>query len=523
MVFTKEDYNKIYQWIVYHSIKDTQFAEVILPLVGDELVAIVQNGINKKIRLKELRKTHTKLTQDEYLALAHTGKIDDSMTYVICSNDKSKIEKVYYGKLPYEPVKEPKTIKHISDWVIDETITTSTAQTIGYYGNQNISIKYSATRTITYEWSDGSPDTQEIEYGVITMTCSDSSVTITAGDDDAFTIAIGSNVGTGKAQKSIPISVNIHGNADDSDEQKTYTYNQNFATYTFTTTATIDYTARTYEMNLTASSSDGSLVFDSVSVDDDQVVTSATLSQVNTGVYKVSLVFVQNVTQSDRDVVVTVHSNVTGVSPQCTITQQKVSSFTVSIGTHTGLNMTRSANTVQYDGNVTITVTANTGYILPEDLEDFNITGTYTNASYSISGTTGTLSITGIKSNITVSASAQKATIGYYALLTSENSLPSIGTTSQQATAIAITDAVTEKVSETGKFVAVLVPGSGTPSVQFFIDIAQTWSSSANMLRPSDWDASFSDTKQINGVTYNIWYENDKMTSGQSKFKITIN
>jgi len=62
MVFTKEDYNKIYQWIVYRSIKDTQFAGAVLPLIGDELVAIVQNGVNKKIKLRELRRTHIKLT-----------------------------------------------------------------------------------------------------------------------------------------------------------------------------------------------------------------------------------------------------------------------------------------------------------------------------------------------------------------------------------------------------------------------------------------------------------------------------
>lgn len=52
MFFTQEDYNKIYNWIKLHSIKDSEFSDA-KPLDGREIITIVQQGYNVKFLLKE--------------------------------------------------------------------------------------------------------------------------------------------------------------------------------------------------------------------------------------------------------------------------------------------------------------------------------------------------------------------------------------------------------------------------------------------------------------------------------------
>lgn len=54
MFFTQDDYKKIQQWLTKNSVKDTEFNEAILPLNGNEEVAIIQGNHNKKISLKDL-------------------------------------------------------------------------------------------------------------------------------------------------------------------------------------------------------------------------------------------------------------------------------------------------------------------------------------------------------------------------------------------------------------------------------------------------------------------------------------
>ena len=53
MFFTQEDYRKIERWLQRNSVKDTEFQEA-LPLKGEETVAIVQDGHNKKVFIKDL-------------------------------------------------------------------------------------------------------------------------------------------------------------------------------------------------------------------------------------------------------------------------------------------------------------------------------------------------------------------------------------------------------------------------------------------------------------------------------------
>ena len=55
MFFTQEDYNKIYNWIKLHSIKDSEFSDA-KPLDGREIITVVQQGYNVKFFLKEFLK-----------------------------------------------------------------------------------------------------------------------------------------------------------------------------------------------------------------------------------------------------------------------------------------------------------------------------------------------------------------------------------------------------------------------------------------------------------------------------------
>lgn len=53
MFFTQEDYRKIEKWLLANSVKDTDFAGAATPLKGNEILAIVQNGQNMKVSLKD--------------------------------------------------------------------------------------------------------------------------------------------------------------------------------------------------------------------------------------------------------------------------------------------------------------------------------------------------------------------------------------------------------------------------------------------------------------------------------------
>lgn len=53
MFFTQEDYKKIQSWLQQNAIKDTEFKNGLSTLTGDEIIAIVQNGCNVKLYLKD--------------------------------------------------------------------------------------------------------------------------------------------------------------------------------------------------------------------------------------------------------------------------------------------------------------------------------------------------------------------------------------------------------------------------------------------------------------------------------------
>lgn len=54
MFFSLEDYKKIERWLLANSKKDTDFPEGTLPLSGEEVVVLVQDGVNRTIPVKAL-------------------------------------------------------------------------------------------------------------------------------------------------------------------------------------------------------------------------------------------------------------------------------------------------------------------------------------------------------------------------------------------------------------------------------------------------------------------------------------
>ena len=66
MFFTQEDYRKIEQWLQRNSVKDTEFQEA-LSLKGTETVALVQDGHNKRVFIKDLVDQIFKLGVSDFL------------------------------------------------------------------------------------------------------------------------------------------------------------------------------------------------------------------------------------------------------------------------------------------------------------------------------------------------------------------------------------------------------------------------------------------------------------------------
>lgn len=70
MHFTQEDFKKIETWLKGNAIKDTEFKEAS-PLNGKEVVAIVQNGYNRKISIKNLIGQLSNLGVEDFLNISN--------------------------------------------------------------------------------------------------------------------------------------------------------------------------------------------------------------------------------------------------------------------------------------------------------------------------------------------------------------------------------------------------------------------------------------------------------------------
>ena len=66
MFFTKDDYRKIQQYLLSHSVKDSDFPEAV-SLTGNETVTILQNDKNRKVRLCDLVRLLFKLNDFDFI------------------------------------------------------------------------------------------------------------------------------------------------------------------------------------------------------------------------------------------------------------------------------------------------------------------------------------------------------------------------------------------------------------------------------------------------------------------------
>lgn len=53
MFFTTEDYKKIESWLKHNSKKNSELEYATLPLIGNEVIGLVQDGRNKRVNIKE--------------------------------------------------------------------------------------------------------------------------------------------------------------------------------------------------------------------------------------------------------------------------------------------------------------------------------------------------------------------------------------------------------------------------------------------------------------------------------------
>lgn len=56
MYFTQDDFRKIQEWLKRNGVKDTELPKAE-NIEGDEIITIVQNGSNKKLKTENLLKT----------------------------------------------------------------------------------------------------------------------------------------------------------------------------------------------------------------------------------------------------------------------------------------------------------------------------------------------------------------------------------------------------------------------------------------------------------------------------------
>lgn len=71
MYFTQEDYKKIEDWLHKKAVKDTSYQEASM-LTGNELLTLVQEGYNRKIRLKDFTNQLFNVNVEDFLNVSHS-------------------------------------------------------------------------------------------------------------------------------------------------------------------------------------------------------------------------------------------------------------------------------------------------------------------------------------------------------------------------------------------------------------------------------------------------------------------
>lgn len=398
MYLTQEDYIKIHNWLKANSVRDTQFFPVT-ELTGDETVAIVQNNINKRLRISELMKSFELCTLEEYEELARDGKVKKDMIYGILRDDGVVVETIYFGNIPFNIQGAQRTPKQTSPWRIDEdmheytdwttgsNIASYTGKTISYLGD-NIDIHFAVTREVTYQWSDGRPDTVDTEYGVVSFKTDSKDITLTRlyEEEDSFLMEVQPNMGAYPVYaRTLKVTPVVYSKiTKQSEELEPYTFVQGISFIHVNDQYETDSTAKTYEINIyvagyPASTCIPGLTGNNIIITEgaDAVANTTLVATADPLTYKLMMNLTENATLEDRNIKIKITSNMEQVETETVLTQKKRGTVKIK-----GLQLSNitafldEEHTIPIEGDITVPygqesfsiyLEPNEGYMLPTD------------------------------------------------------------------------------------------------------------------------------------------------------------
>lgn len=399
MYFTQEDYIKIHNWLKANSVRDTQFVPVRLPLIGNETVAIVQNNINKQLPIKELKKSFELYTLEEFEQLSQSGKLDKNMIYGVLRDDEAVVETIYFGNIPFNIQGAQRTPKQTSpwhidedmhgytDWTVDSDIASYTGKTISYLGD-NIDIHFAVTREVTYQWSDGRPDTVDTEHGVVSFKTDSKDITLTRlyEEEDSFLMEVQPNMGAYPVYaRTLKVTPVVYSKiTKQSEELEPYTFVQGISFIHVNDSYETDSTAKTYEMNIyvagyPASTCIPRLMGNNITITEgaDAVTNTTLVATADPLTYKLMMDLTENATLEDRNIKIKITSNMEQVETETILTQKKRGTVKIK-----GLQLSNitaffdGEHTLPVEGDMTVPygqesfsiyLEPNEGYMLPTD------------------------------------------------------------------------------------------------------------------------------------------------------------
>lgn len=433
MYFTQEDYIKIHNWLKANSVRDTQFIPA-QSLTGEETVAIVQNKINKQLPITELLRSFVVCTSEQFEELNQNKKIDQNILYGILredDEDSGVVNKIYFGNIPFDiqgaqrtprqssPWRIEQDIQDYTDWTVDSDIASYTGKTISYLGDE-ITIHFAVTRDVTYQWSDGRPDTVNTEYGVVSFRTDSSDVTITniEQEENTFLLKIKPNMGTYPVYaRTIKITPTVYSKVNKtSEELESYTLVQGISFIHVNDSYQTDSTAKTYEMNIyvagyPASTSIPILRENNITITEgaDAVTNTALVATADPLTYKLMITLTENATLEDRNIKIKITSNMEKVEAETTLLQKKrgivgikglqLSNITAFLDEDHTLPVEGDIEVPYGQESFSIYLEPNEGYMLPKD--DSYITIEPDNISFEYSQRRARITFNSLKQDVT--------------------------------------------------------------------------------------------------------------------------
>lgn len=424
MYFTQEDYIKIHNWLKANSVRDTQFFPVT-ELTGQETVAIVQNNINKQLRISQLMKSFELCTLDEFEELTRNGKIRKDMIYGVLRDDGAVVETIYFGDIPFNIQGAQRTPYHFDDWIVKQTLL-DLPENISYLGD-NADIIFTATRQVTYRWSDGRPDTISIEQGVISFKVSnsqqDTSQYVTLAESPSslghFTMNVQSNVG-GTDKRIFTVEPEVYSSINKQTQSLNdynVTFIQGMSFIQVNSQYNVSNQAQDYTIQIQATGypSDNIPVLNKrnitvVQEQNSKVIDVENISLIATttpNVYSLSLPILANNTLNDRQATIKISSNMQGVEAETKILQTKRSLIIIGGFQFSHIRAyADEAHTipitgdiqVPYGENQSIYLEADEGYLLPKDSSYITVPD---GVSYRYNSESGQITFNSLTSDLT--------------------------------------------------------------------------------------------------------------------------